>query len=637
MNRETTFPPKWRKISLPEEARGVIESAPSCLFPEDRREILRLAMGRKEEGIFEVAYEIPGKGRYVEATVALCRNGLAINYIEPYMRRRDPDCMVIGDEKPTDKPRFRDRFGTEFPPLRKETLDWLTGQELIAMPFMAGSAVNQDGHGALLIAPANAGFFVGGLGDLQGMIPWGDLPDLFVVKIVIYLAPPFRHTHFGGRQVVVHNRLDDCYEIFSYNLYPGPSAKKGVYGALLSLGVEEGWPTLHGSCVQVVTPYNNIVTILHESASGGGKSELLEYPHRQPDGRLLLGENLITGERLDLSLPRGCSLRRVCDDMAICPPEKQRPNGRLVVEDAEEGWFVRLDHIKRYGTDPFLERLTIHPPVPLIFLNLAGVPGATCLIWEHAEDAPGIPCPNPRVILPRSIMPDVVNEAVEVHYRNFGLRTPPCTRQKPSYGIAGYLHFLPPALAWLWRLVAPRGFANPSITETPALSSDGVGSYGPFLSGRYVDHANLLLRQMRSTPLVRYTLTPNQHVGAWRVSFMPEWIAREYLARRGFAPFAPGEFIPSRCELLGYTLAKFELEGSPLPEYLLRVERQPEVGIEAYDEGAEILRNFFRTELPSFLTPDLDPLGRRIIECCLDGGGLSDYEAVWAERNGKAG
>ena len=29
--------------------------------------------------------------------------------------------------------------------------------------------------------------------------------------------PPFRHTHFDGKQVVVHNRLDDCHEVFSYN------------------------------------------------------------------------------------------------------------------------------------------------------------------------------------------------------------------------------------------------------------------------------------------------------------------------------------------------------------------------------------------------------------------------------------
>jgi hypothetical protein len=81
---------------------------------------------------------------------------------------------------------------------------------------------------------------------------------------------------------------------------------------------------------------------------------------------------------------------------------------------------------------------------------------------------------------------------VDVMIRNFGIRTPPCTAERPSYGIIGYLHILPPALAWLWRLVSPRGYANPSVTETAGMTSEGVGSYWPFASGRIVDHANLL-------------------------------------------------------------------------------------------------------------------------------------------------
>src|SRR5437763_887022 len=43
--------------------------------------------------------------------------------------------------------------------------------------------------------------------------------------------------------------------------------------------------------------YDNVVAIMHEGASGGGKSEMLEQAHREPDGRLLMGENLITGEK----------------------------------------------------------------------------------------------------------------------------------------------------------------------------------------------------------------------------------------------------------------------------------------------------------------------------------------------------
>ena len=82
----------------------------------------------------------------------------------------------------------------------------------------------------------------------------------------------------------MHNRMAELHEIHSLNLYPGPSAKKGVYGVLLTIGESEGWITAHGSTVEVVTPYDNIVTIMHEGASGGGKSEMLEHVQRQADG-----------------------------------------------------------------------------------------------------------------------------------------------------------------------------------------------------------------------------------------------------------------------------------------------------------------------------------------------------------------
>ncbi|MDD3566826.1 MAG: DUF4914 family protein [Bacteroidales bacterium] len=47
---------------------------------------------------------------------------------------------------------------------------------------------------------------------------------------------PFRHTHFEGKPVVVHNRTEMLHKIFSYNLYSGPSAKRGLNGALLTNG-----------------------------------------------------------------------------------------------------------------------------------------------------------------------------------------------------------------------------------------------------------------------------------------------------------------------------------------------------------------------------------------------------------------
>src|SRR5437016_613908 len=379
---------------------------------------------------------------------------------------------------------------------------------------------------------------------LQGIIPYDMIPSGFVPRAIIYVAPVFRHTHFDGRQIVVHNRRAGLHELFSYNLYPGPSAKKGIYGMLLGLGEREGWVTNHCSTVQVITPYDNVVTIMHEGASGGGKSEMLEQAHREPDGRLLLGENLVTGERRYLEIPRSCALHAVTDDMALCHPSLQEGQGKLTLTDAENAWFVRVNHIEHYGTDVYLERLTAEPPVPLLFLSVDAVPGSRALIWEHIEDAPGKRCPNPRVIIPRNVFPNVVEGAVTVDIRSFGVRTPPCTKEKPTYGILGLFHILPPALAWLWRLISPRGHANPSIVDTEGMTSEGVGSYWPFATGRRVDQANLLLRQFTENTRMRHILCPNQHIGAWRVGFMPQWIAREYLARRGAATFRPEQLRP---------------------------------------------------------------------------------------------
>ena len=158
------------------------------------------------------------------------------------------------------------------------------------------------------------------------------------------------------------------------------------------------------------------------------------------------------------------------------------------------------------------------------------------------------------------------------------------------------------------------------------MSSEGVGSYWPFATGRRVDQANLVLRQIMDTTDTLFVLTANQHIGAWECGFAPQWIAREYLARRGHAPFRQDRIAPSRCSLLGHHLKSLQVEGSAIGHWFLQVETQPEVGEEAYDKGAAMLRDFFDEQLRKFLDPDLDPLGRKIIECCLNGGRVEDYQ-----------
>lgn len=613
-------------FEIPSELKDVLSSCKGYIVARSKLELFDLAIRDAVNDVHEVAYDVPGKGRVVEATVCRVKNGIAANYPEPYMRRRDPDCMVIADDLPTDKPRFHERFSRDFTELREETFAWLKTQELALFPFFAGPP--GKGADALVVAPSNAGFFALGLALLQGILDESEVPHNFNPRAIIYVAPVFRHTHFDGKQMVVHNRSDNRHELFSYNLYPGPSAKKGIYGVLLSLGEREQWVTAHCSTVQVITPYDNKISIMHEGASGGGKSEMLEQVHREKDGGLLLGVNVASGERRTIVMPRNCVLRPVTDDMALCHPSLSRRDGRLALMDAENGWFVRVNHITHYGIDPHLEEMTIHPKEPLLFLNIDAKPDSTALIWDHIQDEPGKPCPNPRVIVPRKAVPGIVNGAVSVDIRSFGVRTPPCTIENPSYGIIGMFHLLPPSLAWLWRLVAPRGHANPSIIATEGMSSEGVGSYWPFATGRMVDHANLLLKQIIETPRVRYILCPNQHIGAWKTGFMPQWIAREYLARRGGARFSHDLVAPSRCPLLGYALKSITVEGQTIPAILLRVETQKEVGLEAYDQGAAMLTEFFHEQLALFLHADLHPLGRQIIDCCLGKANVEEYEKL---------
>lgn len=617
---------KQQGIALPSEVEALISVAPSVKLYESVEDLAMAAAGGQGCNSFEVKYEVAGKGWITEAIVHRVSNGISVNYPEPYMRRRDPDTMVIADELPTDKPRFREKFGYPFENLREETLSWLKSQELAMFFYFAGNM--GIGVGGVAIAPANAAFFAMGLAMLQKIMPLSAIDSDFKVESVIYVAPVFRHTHFNGKQIVVHRRTEKVHELYSFNLYPGPSAKKGLYAVLLDKGEREGWITAHCSTVQVISPYDNVTTFMHEGASGGGKSEMLQHIVREPNGQVLIGQNIVNGERRLINISQFCDFSPVTDDMALCHPSIQTSNGKLNVLDAENAWFIRVDSVREYGDDPFLEKATLKPKGPLLFLNLQSKPECTVLIWNHTEDAPGKPCPNPRVILPREYVPNVLSKPVKVDIRSFGVRTPPCTREKPDIGIIGLFHVLPPALAWLWRLVAPRGYANPSIVGTGTLESEGVGSYWPFATGRMVTHANLLLEQIINTPRMRYILVPNQHIGAWKVGFKPQLLMREYLTRRGNAKLRSDQTQEARCPLLGYELNYLTIEGAKITSKFLKVYKQTEVGIEGYDAGAAILTDFFKRELKKYLTPDLNHLGKLIIEACLNDARVADYNAI---------
>lgn len=615
-----------KSIVLPENITAILRECKSYTLFQTTDELNAAATGGADKNEYEVQYDIPGKGLYTEVVVHRVTNGISANYTEPYMRRRDPDTMAVADDKPSDKERFADKYGYPFLKLQEETYAWLKSQDLAMFFYFAGR--QGIGSTGVVIAPANAGFFAMGLSMLQSIIQVEDLAPGTEIRSAIFVAPPFRHTHFDGKQVVVHNRTDRVHEMYAYNLYPGPSAKKGLYGVLLGQGEQESWVTAHCSAVQSISPYDNITTFMHEGASGGGKSELHQTILREADGRVLIGRNLANNEERLITIPRFCTFNPVADDMAFCHPSFQGNNGKLRIVDAENSWFVRVDSVKEYGDDPFLEKTTINPAKPLLFLNINTRPESTALIWNHIQDAPGKSCPNPRVIIPRDIIRNIVNQPVSVDVRSFGVRTPPCTAENPSYGIIGLFHILPPALAWLWRLVAPRGHGNPSIIGSDIMESEGVGSYWPFATGKRVVHANMLLEQIIKTPRTTFTLVPNQHIGNWKVGFKPQLLMREYLTRRGAARLRTDQYQPARCPLLGYELNYLTLEGAKIPSRFLKVYNQPEIGTEGYDAGAAMLQEFFKKQLELYLKEDLFNTGRKIIEACLSNASVEEYNEI---------
>ena len=435
------------RFILPKDLTETLKKSRCLCYPETKEQLEEMCYGPTHSSRYDVVYPIEGRGLVKEAEVVRCKNGTVVNFMEDYMRRRDPDCMRIGDDLPTNKPLFKEKYGYKFSKLRKETMDWLATQQLIILPFKAGG--KYYGYDSLMICPMNAAFFALSLANMQGFVSIFDVQQNYKPRAIIYVAPPFRHTHFDGKQVVVHSRSEDLHEVFAYNLYPGPSAKKGVFSILLDIGEHEGWITNHASAAMLESPYENEVVFMHEGASGGGKSEMLEEIHGDAHGPQRMGIHTVSGEKYYLSLGETCKIHPIADDMVLAHKDMQNGSGHLVIADAEDGWFLRMDGDNYYGNSPTYERISIHPSEPLEFFNMDGTPGATCLIWEHVLESTGKPCSNPRVIIPREMIESSVpgSEPMEGNVRAFGVGMPPCSaRARPGHG-ADCAHLHPLAVA----------------------------------------------------------------------------------------------------------------------------------------------------------------------------------------------
>ena len=156
------------KFTFTDELTDVIEHCKGVSVPTSKAELYDMVFGPDHADVYDVIFDVPGKGPVKEADVTRCKNGASVNFVEDYMRRREPDCMRIADDKPTDKKRFADVYGYPFTDLRKETMEWFKTQELILMPFNAGG--NIYGYGSMLVCPKKCAFFAFALAHLQGFV-----------------------------------------------------------------------------------------------------------------------------------------------------------------------------------------------------------------------------------------------------------------------------------------------------------------------------------------------------------------------------------------------------------------------------------------------------------------------------------
>ena len=87
------------KFLLPQDVSDALKKCRCIAYAETQDELDEMVYGPTHTARYDVVYQIGGR-TVKEAEVIRCKNGAAVNFMEDYMRRRDPNCMVIGDDLP---------------------------------------------------------------------------------------------------------------------------------------------------------------------------------------------------------------------------------------------------------------------------------------------------------------------------------------------------------------------------------------------------------------------------------------------------------------------------------------------------------------------------------------------------------
>ena len=106
-------------FDLPSDFKELLNEAPSVTVAKTVDDLVNLSVGGENGMSHDVYYDLPDGERKQEVIVHRVKNGIAANYHEAYMRRRDPKTMVVADDFPTDKTTFKSRFDYDFKGLRQ--------------------------------------------------------------------------------------------------------------------------------------------------------------------------------------------------------------------------------------------------------------------------------------------------------------------------------------------------------------------------------------------------------------------------------------------------------------------------------------------------------------------------------------
>ena len=75
-----------KKFTFSEELTDVIENCKGVSVPTSKAELYDMVFGPEHADVYDVVFDVPGKGLFKEADVVRCKNGASVNFTEDYMQ-----------------------------------------------------------------------------------------------------------------------------------------------------------------------------------------------------------------------------------------------------------------------------------------------------------------------------------------------------------------------------------------------------------------------------------------------------------------------------------------------------------------------------------------------------------------------